>query len=76
LERVPVPKLPEQASTSTRALFTVEQFCDDHQISPAFYYKLRKQGRGPVEIKLGSLTRISPESAAAWRRRMQRKRKR
>ena len=67
-------KLPEQASTSTRALFTVEQFCLDHQISPAFYYKLRKQGRGPAEIKLGSLTRISPESAAAWRRRMQRNR--
>jgi len=68
-----MPKLPKQASIGTRALFTVEQFCDDHQISPAFYYKLRKQGRGPAEIKLGSLTRISPESAAAWRRRVERK---
>jgi hypothetical protein len=33
---------------------------------------LRKAGRGPVEIKLGSLTMISAEAAARWRRRMER----
>jgi hypothetical protein len=35
------------------------------------FYKLRKQGRGPVETKLGARTLVSAESAAAWRRRME-----
>ncbi len=61
------------AETFHRALSTVEQFCADHQISRAFYYKLRKQGRGPAEIKLGARTMISPESAAAWRRHLQKR---
>ena len=43
----------------------------DHGISKSFYYKLKKQGRGPAEIKLGSLTMVSSESAARWRRRME-----
>ena len=66
-------KLPKQASANPRALSTVEQFCDDHNISRAFYYKLRKQGRGPAEIKLGTRTMISPESAAAWPRHLQKR---
>lgn len=52
-------------------MFSVEQFCESHGISRAFYYKLRKQKRGPAEIKLGSRTMISTEAAAAWRRRME-----
>jgi len=64
-----MPKPPEQASP--RALSTLEQFCVDHSISRSFYYKLRTQGRGPAETKLGKLTMVSAESAAAWRHRME-----
>jgi hypothetical protein len=59
------------AETSHRAIFTVEQFCFDHNISRGFFYKLRRTGRGPVETKLGTRTMISVESAAAWRQRME-----
>jgi hypothetical protein len=58
-------------SETSPALFSVEQFCADHGICRAFYYKLRRQGRGPAEIKLGTRTMVSVESAAAWRRRME-----
>ena len=67
-----MPKFPKQVSTSASALLTLAQFCSDHGISKSFYYKLKKQGRGPAEIKLGSLTMISAESASRWRRRMER----
>jgi hypothetical protein len=65
-------KTPEQhTSASPRALFSIDQFCVDHSICRAFYYKLQRQGRGPAQIKLGARTMISAESAAAWRQRMQ-----
>ena len=59
------------AETSHRALSTVEQFCFDHNISRAFFYKLQRQGRGPAQMKLGTRTMISLESAAAWRHKME-----
>jgi hypothetical protein len=64
------PRVLSTVETS-RALFSIDQFCADHGICRAFYYKLRRAGRGPVEIKLGTRTMISVESAAAWRHRMQ-----
>ena len=50
---------------------SVNQFCDVHGISRAFYYSLRKQGRGPAEMKIKARTLISVEAAAQWRRRME-----
>jgi hypothetical protein len=55
---------------TSRAFSSIDQFCIDHDICRAFFYKLQRQGRGPAVIKLGSRTVISRESAAAWRRRM------
>jgi hypothetical protein len=48
--------------------FNVDEFCAAHSISRELYYKLRRHGWGPLEMKLGSLTLISYEAAAAWRR--------
>ena len=44
------------------------EFCDAHGISEGFYYKLKKQRKGPRELRLGTRTLITFESAAEWRR--------
>lgn len=51
--------------------FTVQQFCASHGLSRGQYYNLKKQGRGPREMKVDSRPRISAEAAAEWRRRME-----
>jgi hypothetical protein len=56
---------------TSRAFSSIDQFCIDHDICRAFFYKLQRQGRGPAVTKLGTRTVISAESAAAWRRRME-----
>src|SRR5262245_54456100 len=43
-------------------------FVRAHGISEGFFYKLKKQGEGPREMKVGARTLISFESAAEWRR--------
>jgi hypothetical protein len=48
--------------------FTIAEFCRLHRISPAFYFVLRKAGKGPREMRLGSRRVITVESAAVWRR--------
>lgn len=58
LPRPPTPRLA----------LRIPEFCDAHGISEAFYYKLKKQGQGPREMKVGARTLITLESAAEWRR--------
>lgn len=48
--------------------FSVDEFCHAHNISRAFFYKLRTRGLGPREMKIGTRTIISREAAADWRR--------
>jgi predicted DNA-binding transcriptional regulator AlpA len=50
-----------------RQAFTIQEFCDSFGISTAFYYKLKKQGQAPREMKIGARTLISVEAAADWR---------
>jgi predicted DNA-binding transcriptional regulator AlpA len=59
------------APLADRKALSVNEFCDVHGISRAFFYKLRKLGRGPVEMKIAARTLISIEAAAAWRRQME-----
>ncbi len=47
--------------------FTIAEFCKAHSISPATYFKIKKTGLGPREMRVGSRVLISRESAAAWR---------
>jgi hypothetical protein len=47
---------------------SIQQFCQAHSISEDFYYKLKRQGAGPREMRVGSRTLISIEAAAEWRR--------
>ena len=46
----------------------IATFCDRNGISESYYFALKREGRGPKEIKLGKRVLISPESEAAWRR--------
>jgi hypothetical protein len=47
--------------------FTIGGFCRAHAISESFYFKLRAQGLGPAELRLGSRVLITREAAEAWR---------
>ena len=48
---------------------SIDEFCASEGISRGQYYKLRKEGRGPREMRLaGQLVRITPEAKAEWRR--------
>lgn len=51
----------------SRSAFSVQQFCDDHDISRNLFYRMLAEGTGPVIMKLGRRTLISSEAAAAWR---------
>jgi len=53
--------------------YSVDGFCNDHEISRAFFYQLVKCGQGPRLMKVGRRTLISKESAVDWRRDMEQK---
>src|SRR6516162_7052710 len=57
------PPLP-----TPRLALSIPEFCRAHGISEGFFYKLKKRGEGPREMKVGARTLISFESAAEWRR--------
>jgi hypothetical protein len=49
---------------------TIVEFCQRNRISRQFYYKLRRRGEGPSEIRLGNKVLIAKEAAENWRRDM------
>jgi predicted DNA-binding transcriptional regulator AlpA len=57
----PPPPMP-------RLALSIPEFCKAHGISEGFFYKPKKQGEGPREMRVGARTLISFESAAEWRR--------
>ena len=66
-----MPKSRTQFATvapTPRLALSIPEFCEAHGISEGFFYKLKKQGEGPREMKVGARTLITFESAAEWRR--------
>ena len=51
LPRPPTPRLA----------LSIPEFCEAHGISEGFFYKLKKQGKGPREMKVGARTLITFE---------------
>ena len=47
---------------------SIPEFCKAHGISEGLFYKLKKRGEGPREMKVGARTLITFEAAAEWRR--------
>jgi predicted DNA-binding transcriptional regulator AlpA len=52
-------------------MMTIDEFCRDNRISRSMFYKLRRESQAPQVVKLGRLSRITPEAALAWRKRVQ-----
>ncbi len=46
---------------------SIPEFCAAHGFSEGMYYKMRKQGLTPGEMKVGTRTLITIEAAATWR---------
>jgi hypothetical protein len=47
---------------------SIDEFCKDHRISRATFYNLKKVGKAPAEMVVGTRRLISDEAAEAWRR--------
>jgi predicted DNA-binding transcriptional regulator AlpA len=66
-----MPKTRAQSAAvppTPRLALNIREFCEAHGISEGLYYKLKKQGKGPREMKIGARTLITLESAAEFRR--------
>ena len=49
---------------------TLSEFCDAENFSLPYYFKLRRLGLGPEELRINGLIRIVPEARVEWRERM------
>ena len=55
-----------------RAAFTLAEFCYRNQISRPAYHRLRAEGRGPAEMRIGlNMIRITAAAERDWQRLMQ-----
>jgi predicted DNA-binding transcriptional regulator AlpA len=50
---------------------SIQQFCDAEGLSRGLYYKLKKQGRTPRELRIDAVIRITHQARIEWRRKMQ-----
>jgi predicted DNA-binding transcriptional regulator AlpA len=46
--------------------FSIDQWCEMHNFSRAFFYKLASQGQAPKNFKVGRTTRISEAANNEW----------
>jgi predicted DNA-binding transcriptional regulator AlpA len=49
-----------------RRALTIADFCQAYQISQDHYFKLKRQGKGPREMKLGTKILITLRAAEQW----------
>jgi hypothetical protein len=49
-----------------RRALTIAEFCEAYHMSPELYFKLKREGKGPREMALGSKKLISLRSAEQW----------
>jgi len=47
--------------------YSIRTFCRLHGISERHYFRLKREGSSPAEMKLGNRVLISREAAARWR---------
>ena len=58
----------DKERATPRLALSISEFCEAHGISVGMFYKMKKQGRTPREMKCGTRTLITFEAAADWRR--------
>lgn len=61
----------EKNSIAAKELFSINDFCDVHDISRSLFYTLLKEGRAPATTRIGRRRLISAEAAREWRRQHQ-----
>jgi hypothetical protein len=60
------------SSALERAAYTIPEFCFRNNISRPTYHRLRAEGRGPVEMRVGlNLIRITAQAEREWQHRLQ-----
>jgi hypothetical protein len=57
---------PQQPTAPPRLAYSIKEFCAAANISPAFYFELKRAGKGPREMALGTRRLISVEEAQRW----------
>jgi hypothetical protein len=63
---------PRGSSSLERIAYTIPEFCFRNSISRPTYHRLRAEGRGPVEMRIGlNVIRITAEAERDWQRQMQ-----
>jgi hypothetical protein len=71
---VPSTKFEAQSAPAVleRAAYTIAEFCFRNNIGRLTYHRLRAEGRGPKEMRLGlNAIRITADAEKEWQRRMQ-----
>jgi hypothetical protein len=58
---------PIRGPPTPRLAMNIPEFCEAFRISVDFYFKLKRQGQGPREMRIGKRTLISMEAANEWR---------
>jgi hypothetical protein len=64
---MPGRKQPMARKRVDLEVYSIEAFCTAHHISRSMYYKLRKDGKAPHEMKVGRKRMIARDEAARWR---------
>ena len=59
-------------SAAEQLAFSIPEFCTRNRISRPTYHRLRTEGRGPAEMRLGlNLIRVTAAAEQEWQQRMQ-----
>ena len=56
-----------ERATGGKATFSIDEFCEAHNISRSTFYNLQKIGKGPRLMTVLNRRLISAEAAADWR---------
>ena len=52
-------------------LMTIAEFCEYARISQGSYFNMKRAKKGPAEMRVGNLIRISREAAERWRAKLE-----
>src|SRR5688572_16501801 len=61
----------KQALAGDCDTYTIASFCLRHQMSVAFFHKMRVMGIGPSLMKVGGRVYVSKKAAEEWREKME-----
>jgi hypothetical protein len=60
-----------QQPSSAAECSTIDEFCVRNRISRGMFYKLKKNGKAPRLMSIGTRQVIAPEAENEWRRSME-----